>query len=119
MNDFILTGLDSEEKVKVLVEAAEDKKAQDIVTLDLRGRTLIADFFVICTGQSRIHLRAIADGILEKMRDAGVKGARVEGYEQGTWILLDFGDVVAHIFAQQEREFYSLEELWSRMERLE
>ncbi|MGC8835103.1 MAG: ribosome silencing factor [Armatimonadota bacterium] len=119
MNDFILTGLDSEGKVKVLVEAAEDKKAQDIVTLDLRGRTLIADFFVICTGQSRIHLRAIADGILEKMRDAGVKGARVEGYEQGTWILLDFGDVVAHIFAQQEREFYSLEELWSRMERIE
>jgi ribosome-associated protein len=119
LNDFTLTGLDSEEKVKVLVEAAEDKKAQDIVTLDLRGRTLIADFFVICTGQSRIHLRAIADGILEKMRDAGVKGARVEGYEQGTWILLDFGDVVAHIFAQQEREFYSLEELWSRMERLE
>ena len=119
MNDFTLTGLDSEEKVKVLVAAAEDKKAQDIVTLDLRGRTLIADFFVICTGQSRIHLRAIADGILEKMRDAGVKGARVEGYEQGTWILLDFGDVVAHIFAQQEREFYSLEELWSRMERLE
>lgn len=117
MSETTTAQLTSEAKVKVLVDAAEDKKAQDIVTLDLRGRTLIADYFVICTGLSRIHLRAIADAILEKMREAGVKGARVEGYEQGTWILLDFGDVVAHVFAQQERQFYSLEDLWSRMER--
>lgn len=111
--------LSTEAKLKLAVTAVEDKKAIDVVVVDLQGRTLIADYFVICSGQSRIHLRAITDGLLEKMREAEVKGARVEGYEQGTWILVDFGDVVVHILSQEERDRYSLEDLWSRVERAE
>jgi ribosome-associated protein len=111
--------LSTEAKLKLAVTAVEDKKAIDVVVVDLQGRTLIADYFVICSGQSRIHLRAITDGLLEKMREAEVKGARVEGYEQGMWILVDFGDVVVHILSQEERDRYSLEDLWSRVERAE
>jgi ribosome-associated protein len=109
--------MESEEKLHLIKSACEDKKAIDLVVIDLRGKTLIADFFVLCTGTSKIHCRSIADGLLEVMKKNGIKGVRCEGYEQGTWILLDYADVVVHIFAQEEREFYNLEKLWSRMER--
>ena len=106
--------MDSEQKLDLISNAMEDKKAHDLVVMDLRGKTLIADFFVICTGTSKIHCRAIADGLLETMKENGFKGVRSEGYEQGTWILLDYADVVVHIFAQEEREFYNLEDLWAK-----
>ena len=108
--------MDSDEKLRLIQDACEDKKAIDLVVMDLRGKTLISDFFVICTGTSKIHTRAIADGLLEKMKENGFKGVRSEGYEQGTWILLDYGDVVAHIFAQEEREYYKLEDLWDKLQ---
>jgi ribosome-associated protein len=108
--------MDSDEKLRLIQEACEDKKATDLVVMDLRGKTLISDFFVICTGTSKIHCRAIADGLLETMKSNGIKGVRSEGYEQGTWILLDYGDVVAHIFAQEEREYYKLEDMWEKIQ---
>ena len=109
--------MDSEQKLKLIEDACEDKKATDLVVMDLRGKTLIADFFVLCTGTSKIHCRAIADGLLESMKAEGIKGIRCEGYEQGTWILIDYADVVVHIFAQEEREYYNLEDLWARTAR--
>ncbi|MBW3623206.1 MAG: ribosome silencing factor [Armatimonadetes bacterium] len=107
--------MDSEQKLKLIQDACEDKKAADLVVMDLRGKTVISDYFVICTGTSKIHCRAIADGLLETMKDHGIKGVRCEGYEQGTWILLDYADVVVHIFAQEEREYYDLEDLWTKL----
>ena len=90
----------------------EDKKALDITVMDLQGQTLIADFFVLCCGTSRVHIQAIADGIVEAMENEGLRCPRREGYGQARWVLLDYGDVVAHVFAQDEREYYNLEELW-------
>ncbi len=90
----------------------EDKKALDISVMDLQGRTLIADYFVVCSGTSRVHIQAITDGIIEAMEKEGLRCPRREGYSQARWVLLDYGDVVAHIFAQDEREYYGLESLW-------
>ncbi len=111
--------LTSEEKKECILAAIEDKKASNVTVLDLRGKTLIADWFIICSGNSRIHIRSIADGVLEKMREAGIKGVRCEGYEQATWVLIDYGDVVLHIFAEAERRLYDLEDLWEKTRPLE
>jgi ribosome-associated protein len=80
--------------------------------IDLRDRTLIADYFVICTGNSNTHIKAIADGLLSDGRSEGLKKEHVEGYTQAKWILVDYGDVVVHIFAREEREYYDIESLW-------
>jgi ribosome-associated protein len=97
-------------------EAALDKKAEDVVTLPLEGRTIVADAFVLATGRSKIQTRAIADGIAEKVREAGLRVARVEGYADAGWILLDLGSVVVHVFTPEQRAFYNLERLWGAME---
>lgn len=112
--------IDSEEKVRIMAQAADSVRAADIIALDLRGLTIIADFFLICTGKSSIQLRAIADRIEERLRDEwGLRKLRVEGYQEATWILLDYGDVVAHIMAAEQRAFYNLEEFWNAAPRLE
>lgn len=111
--------LDTEERLAIIVGAADDIKASDIVALDLRGLTIIADYFVICTGKSSIQIRGIADRIEEKMRDRGYRKLRMEGYQEATWILLDFGDVVAHIMAEEQRAFYRLEEFWAEAPHVE
>lgn len=105
--------LAAEEKVSVVAEAADSLRAEDIVALDLRELTIIADFFVICTGKSSIQIRSIADRIEERMRQNGLRKLRVEGYQEATWILLDYGDVVAHIMAAEQRAFYNLEGFWA------
>jgi ribosome-associated protein len=97
-------------------EAALDKKAEDVLTLPLNGRTIVADTFVIATGRSKIQTRSIADAIAEKARDAGYPKPRVEGYADGGWILLDLGSVVAHLFTPDLRAFYNLERLWGAPE---
>ena len=96
----------------LLVEAAEDKKAWDTVVVDLRGKTTVADYFVICDGETDRQLRAIADAMLERARASGVRPLAVDGYDGGTWILLDFDSVLAHIFLPGERAYYDLESLW-------
>ena len=111
--------LDSEEKVRLMATAADAVRAMDIVVLDLRELTIIADFFLICTGKSSIQLRAIADRIEEKLREHGYRKLRMEGYQEATWILLDYGDVVAHIMAAEQREFYNLEAFWASAPHLE
>ena len=96
-----------------IVEVAEDKKAADIVLLDLAGLTTVADYFVICSGGSERQLGAIADGILEALRETGVRPIGREGEPASHWVLVDFGAVVVHIFTPLERDFYQLEKHWS------
>jgi ribosome-associated protein len=98
---------------RVAVEAAEDKKAADIVLLDVTGLTSIADYFVICSGGSERQLAAIAEGIAERVADLGVKPYAREGSALSHWVLVDLGSVIVHVFAPPERDFYQLERLWS------
>ncbi len=104
--------MDTELKRLRIVEAAEDAKAEDISALDLRGKTLIADYFVVCTGTSDVHIRSVADRIQEAMEQEGERVLRIEGYREATWVLLDYGDIVVHIMRREQREHYGLEAFW-------
>ncbi len=97
-----------------VLAAAEEKKGEDLIVLDLDGRTIVADTFVIVTGRSKIQTRSIADAITMAARDGGFSVARTEGYTDGGWILIDLGTVVAHVFTPDQRQFYNLERLWGR-----
>jgi ribosome-associated protein len=96
-----------------IVELAEDKKAADIVLLDLGELTTLADAFVICSGGSERQIGAIADGIVESLRDEGVKPIGREGTSDSHWVLLDYGSVIVHVFTPPERDYYQLERHWS------
>ena len=100
------------------VKAALDKKALDVVVLDLRHTPAFTDFFVLCSGQNTRQVQAIADGVEEALRAVKVRPAHVEGYERAEWILMDFFTFIVHVFAPHTREFYSLERLWGDAERL-
>ena len=106
-------------QVTKAVAAAEDKKALDIVLLDLRPAAGFADHFLICSGGNARQTRAIADGIMEALAEDGAKPAHVEGYQRSEWILLDYFDFIVHIFAPETRLFYGLERLWGNAEKLE
>lgn len=105
--------LSSEEKAKLLLDTVEDRKAVDPVLLDLRGQTLMADFFLICSGTSNVHIRSIADAVLERADERDVNKPRVEGQQNAEWVLLDFGDVVLHVMAEEPRARYRLEQFWT------
>jgi ribosome-associated protein len=100
-------------KVAVMKAAMEDKKALDVVVVELKGKTLMADYFVICTATSRPQINAVVDAVREQFRDAGLRKPAVEGQDQSKWVLLDAGDVVGHVFAPDERAFYNLEAFWT------
>ncbi|HEU4754777.1 MAG TPA: ribosome silencing factor [Armatimonadota bacterium] len=106
--------MDSEEKVEIIREAMDELKALDINVLKVTDKTQMTDYMVICSGTSNIHIRAIADRILERLKEHDIKGIRREGYQEARWILMDFGDVVAHVFDPEDRQFYRLEEFWER-----
>jgi ribosome-associated protein len=99
--------------IETVRDAALDKKGENFVDLDVRGRTILADTFAIVTGRSKVQTRAIADAISDAAKAAGTRPTRVEGYNDGTWILIDLGNVIAHVFTPEQREFYNLERLWS------
>ena len=107
----------SEEKAKLILAALEEKKAVDPVALSVRGRTPMADVFVVASGTSRIHIHALVDSIIDKLADNGIKGKRVEGYEEAAWVLLDYGDVIVHVYSPEQREFYRLESYWTGAEK--
>jgi ribosome-associated protein len=106
-------------EVAKAVSAALDKKAADVVVLDLRHTPAFTDFFVLCSGHTQRQVKAIADAIEETLRAARVRPAHVEGYERAEWILMDFFTFIVHVFTPQTREFYSLERLWGDAERIE
>jgi ribosome-associated protein len=106
-------------QIERAVRAAEDKKAQDLLVLDLRKAMGFTDYFLICSGTNTRQNRAIADGILEALAVDGAKPAHVEGYDRAEWLLLDYFDFIVHIFAPETRAFYGLERLWGNAERVE
>lgn len=105
--------LATEEKAVLAREALLDKRALDPVLLDMREITVITDFFLICSGRSNVHIRALSEAVLDALGAAGFRPQGVEGKGEGSWVLLDFGDLIVHIFSEECREFYSLERLWS------
>lgn len=107
----------SDEKAALIAEFADDMKAERIETLFVGDKTSVTSYFVICTGTSDTHARAIGDKVTERMREAGHKPLRKNVIKNADgWILLDFGDVVFHIFLEEKRQFYDLETLWTSME---
>jgi len=111
--------VEENEKLDLILEALDEKKALEVVTLDVSRQTQMMDLLIICTGTSNIHIRSVADGVIESMKEHGYKGVRAEGYNEARWVLLDYGDVVLHIFAEDDREFYRLEEFWKGAPRLD
>ncbi|HEY8486571.1 MAG TPA: ribosome silencing factor [Limnochordales bacterium] len=111
-------GLSAEQVAVLAARAADERKALDVSVLDLRGLSPLADFFVLSSGQSTPQVRAIAEHVERSLSQAGLPPPRWEGTEASRWILLDYGDVVVHVFHHAEREFYNLEALWDRAPRL-
>jgi ribosome-associated protein len=97
---------------KLAASAALDKKADEIVLLDLRELTIVCDYFVICTARNTQHAKAVVEGIEERLKLDGRRPNHVEGRQNARWVLLDYGDVVVHVFMPEERAFYDLERLW-------
>ncbi len=101
------------ESVLKLIEILDNKKALDIIAIDVADKTIVADWFVIASGASVIQVKAICDEVLEKYPETGLTLRRKEGYTEGRWIVLDFGCVLLHIFYPEEREYYNIERLWT------
>jgi len=103
----------SEKLLQITVAAAEDKKAVQVVALDLKEISLVADYFVICSGNSDTQVLAIATEIKKQAEMSGARVRGIEGMNSGRWVLIDLGDVVVHVFHRDEREYYNIERLWS------
>lgn len=106
------TAPDVEARCREVVAAAEERKAYDLKVLQLGEVTSFTDYFLICSGTSERQVKAIADSVQQTMKDERVRPLHVEGYKNGRWVLMDYGDFVVHIFDQETRSFYGLERLW-------
>jgi ribosome-associated protein len=106
-------------QVQQAARAADDKKAVDLLVLDLRKAAGFTDYFVIASGNNPRQVRAIADAVMEALAAAGVRPAHVEGYDRSEWVLIDYFDFIVHVFAPETRLFYGLERLWGNAERVE
>ena len=104
--------------VRLIAKIAEDKKAEEIVILKVKDICLFTDYFVICSGSSNRQVKTIADTIIKKLKEKKVKLDHIEGYKEGRWILLDYGDIIVHIFYEESRKFYNLERLWKDAKRI-
>jgi len=106
-------------EVSKAVQAALDKKALNVIVLDLRGTPAFTDFFILCSGQTHRQVKAIADNVEEVLKKDRIRPAHVEGYERAEWVLMDYFTFIVHVFTPQTREFYALERLWGDAERVE
>ena len=95
-----------------VVGSLEDSKAENIVPIDIQGKSAIADHMVVASGRSHRHVAAVAEHLLKALKDAGYGNARVEGLQSADWVLIDAGDVIVHVFRPEVREFYNLEKMW-------
>ena len=105
--------IESNELALIAAKAADDKKADDILIMNMQDITIITDYFMICSGRSGIQVQAIADYIEEKTEEAGVRVNHREGYQEAKWVLLDYGAIIVHVFQDEDRAFYDLERLWA------
>jgi len=103
----------SEQLARDVIRIAEDKKAKDVVVLNLKGISIMSDYFVILSGESSIHMRSIAQELERKLRENRVRLLNTKNFMNDRWILMDFGQVVVHIFSEEGRQFYQLERLWA------
>jgi ribosome-associated protein len=104
---------DAEETLRLVLAGLDDMKAEDTLTIDLRGKSSIGDYMVVTSGRSNRHVGAVADHLLADLDQAGVPGVRVEGMPQCDWVLIDAGDVIVHVFRPEVRAFYNLEKMWA------
>lgn len=107
------------DQVRIAAQAADEKKAQEILVLRLSAITEFTDYFVICTGASTRQTQAIADAVTEELKKVKTRPLHIEGYNNAEWILIDYGAFVVHVFTEQSRSFYDLERLWRDAERVE
>ncbi|MBB5173968.1 ribosome silencing factor [Texcoconibacillus texcoconensis] len=104
--------MEEKQLLQQLVQAADDKKAENIVALDMEGVSVIAKYFVVCNGGSEKQVDAIAQAVKKAAQEQGFELKRLEGLDSSRWVLIDAGDIVVHVFHQEERQYYNLEKLW-------
>jgi ribosome-associated protein len=104
---------DAQETLRLVLARLDDAKAEDIITIDLRGKSSIGDYMVVTSGRSNRHVGAVADHLLKDLARAGIPDARVEGMPHCDWVLIDAGDVIVHVFRPEVRAFYNLEKMWA------
>ena len=104
--------INSEQKIELICQSAHDKKAEEIVIMEMRRKSAFCDYFVVMSASSSVRAKTIADSIEETLKGEDLRARHKEGYADGVWVLLDYGDVVVHIFSQESRKFYNLETLW-------
>lgn len=107
------------EMTTIAIEALEEKKGEEISILDIREVSVLADYFLIASGNSRSQIQAMIDNVQEKMGKAGYFPKNVEGYQTANWVLMDYGDLIVHVFDRQNRLFYDLERIWSDGKKIE
>lgn len=98
--------------LKTVTNSLEDSKAEELVIIDIKDKSALADYMVIASGRSNRHVGAIADHLLRELKNSGLGSAKVEGLESADWVLIDVGDVIVHLFRPEVREFYALEKMW-------
>lgn len=111
--------MNTSSKIKTIVKAISSKRGEDIKAIRISDLTIISDYFIIANGNSSTQVKAIADEVEFKMKEAGVSPLRIEGYQSANWIVLDYSDVVVHIFYKETRAFYNLERLWNDGEEID
>jgi ribosome-associated protein len=108
-----ISGTDASSRaIKTVLASLEDSKAENIVSIDMNGKSSLADHMVIASGRSNRHVAAVADNLLKALKEAGLGNARVEGLAAADWVLIDAGDVIVHVFRPEIREFYNIEKMW-------
>jgi ribosome-associated protein len=108
----VIAHLTAERKARTAARAALDTKAIDLVVLDVQAISNVTDYFLVCSGRSTTHLKSISEAIREELKEAGVRPLHAEGTTESGWILLDYGDVLMHVFLEDTRAYYALERLW-------
>ena len=106
------TDVTSDKLLGRILQSLDDDKAEDVVSIDLRGRSSVADYMVVCSGRSSRQVGAIAEKLVDRLKQEFGRSAKVEGKDQGDWVLIDTGDVIVHVFRPEVRDFYQLEKMW-------